>query len=146
MFNISTLPTGTAIFFFLIATPRSEPAAMTWYSGASSQKYFKLLKAPLHSWISSKIISVFPDTIGALVKSDKSFSIRFTSFVFSNISASSGVLSKLNSAIYSKHCFPNSRMTQVLPVCLDPLRMSGFLFSLFIQRFKTSMISRLIFI
>ena len=56
----STLPTGKAYFLRLTATPSRLPAAMTWYSGASSQKYFREVTARSQSWISSKTMSVFP--------------------------------------------------------------------------------------
>lgn len=62
----STLPTGNELPLDK-ATPSKEPAATTAYSGASSQKYFKAFKALLHSWISSKIIKVFPGRIGLSV-------------------------------------------------------------------------------
>ena len=55
-FKKSTFPTGNEVLDNLI--PSNEPAHAIWYSGVSSQKYFKEFKASGHSWISSNIISV----------------------------------------------------------------------------------------
>ena len=56
---ISTLPTGKEKEERFTAIPNRLPAAMIWYSGAFSQKYFKEVNARSQSWISSKMISVF---------------------------------------------------------------------------------------
>ena len=61
-----TLPTGTVILRLFTATPSREPAAMMWYCGASSQKYFRLLSASSHSCISSKMIRVLPSMMGTV--------------------------------------------------------------------------------
>ena len=50
---ISTLPTGNENSARLTATSNRLPAA-TWYSGALSQKYFKLVKARSHNCIHQK--------------------------------------------------------------------------------------------
>ena len=96
--SIVTLPTGTVMRRLFTATPNSEPAAMTWYWGASSQKYFKLLKASSHSWISSKIISVLPAMIGTSVYNASSLTMRSGDFVWRNTDFSSSCRSKSNLA------------------------------------------------
>ena len=55
----STLPTGNEPPERFKATPNREPAQTMLYSGASSQKYFRLFSASLHSCISSKMITSY---------------------------------------------------------------------------------------
>ena len=86
MLRNSTLPTGKDVLDNLI--PSKEPAQATWYSRASSQKYFNELSALGHSCISSKIISVvlgfifYPYVTKAFVKFFPSLGVWNTPLAF----------------------------------------------------------------
>ena len=135
-----TFPTGTCIFFFFTATPSSEPAATTWYSGAFSQKYLRLFRAASQACISSSTISVRPASSGTSVYSASSLSRRSTSRVRSKTPQSSCVSSKSNFAVNSKLSLPKRSIAQVFPICRAPLSSSGFLSGESFQAFSSSSI------
>ena len=121
----STLPTGKDAPVRLRATPRSEPAHATAYSGASSQKYFKLFKASLHSWISSRTIRVevgeifFPVISSIDLMSFKGSLVRLKS------SFMAGIVSKLMYTISSKDSLPNFFNAHDLPTWRAPCNTKG---------------------
>ena len=98
-FKNSTLPTGKDVLESLI--PSNEPAQATWYSLASSQKYFNEFKALGHSWISSKIINVVSGEIFLPFAIDNCSIIRIGFFVLENNSFNPSSWSKLKYATFS---------------------------------------------
>lgn len=126
----STFPTGYDMSLCKDISNR-DPATAIWYSGASSQKYFNDSIASGISCTSSRTMRVSPGVMSTPDNALRARSILSVSKSRENTSFKVWFLRQTKYATFLKYCFPNCSNSQVLPTCLAPLRIRGFLVVLF---------------
>ena len=123
--NSVTFPVGKDVSPLRMAMPMYEPAATTWYSGASSQKYLKAVRPRAASWTSSKKSNVVAGSMLVLRTISISETIRAGSRSLANSPWRAGSRMKSIRTVDLNARLPNSSKSHVLPVCRAPLKTSG---------------------